>query len=114
MKKHSPVFKPEYWTPLLKQLEIVNRQRHSGTIKSAAVMIHTLVKQYIYTIYIYNASKQIFECIGDYRFIGDDSLNYKFEEVNSKLSNIDFHEITLPKMVDDRYFFQANNSIQGD
>lgn len=108
--KRNTQYKPDDWPPLLKQLAIVNNSRHAGTIKSSAFIIHTLVKQYEYTIYIYNPSKNIFENIGNYRYLGEDSLNYRFIEVKSNLSNIEWTTITLPKMCDDRYFFQAINS----
>lgn len=96
----------EKWTPLMKQFATVNAQKHMGTIKSGAIVIHTLVKQCLYNVYMYNITKGIYEMLGTYRFIGEDSLNYKFEEVGSPLSNIEYHEITLPKPCDDRYFFQ--------
>lgn len=99
--------KPEYWPPLIKQLESVNAHRHVGTIISGMFMIHTLLKEYIYTVHIYNADKDIFETIGKYKFVGEDALSYQFEEVETALSNVDIHMITLPKICCDRYFFQA-------
>lgn len=110
--KNNKQMKPEHWPPLLKQLEIVNSHRHVGTIRSGIFMIHTMLKQFVYTIYIYNAEKDFFEKIGKYRFIDEDSLSYRFAEVESTLSNIDIHEITLPKICSDRYFFQAESFME--
>lgn len=99
------VLRPTAWVPLLKQYEIVNSRRHLGTIKSGPIVIHTLVKETEYIIFIFNASKDVFEKLGRYRFTGEDALNYQFEEIESAMSNVDFKTITLPKMCDDRYFF---------
>lgn len=111
--KRLKLFKPDAWPPLLRQLEVVNQRKHAGTIKSSAFVIHTMIKNYRYEIYMYNASKDIFENIGTYAFIGEDSLNYLFEEVETKLSNVEFSMITLPKMLDDRYFFRAAGAEDG-
>jgi hypothetical protein len=100
-------FNSSGWPPLLQQLGIVNKRKHAGTIKASAIVIHTMVRNYTYEIYMYNVSKDIWENIGTYKFIGEDALNYQFEEVESKLSNIEFKTITLPKTMDDRYFFRA-------
>lgn len=111
MAKHKSLFRPEEWPPEFEKIETDNRVKHSGTIKSKLIMYHTLVKQYIYTIYVFNPSKNIFENLGEYVFIGEDALSYKFELMHTQMSNIDFSEITLPKMCDDRYFFEANNPV---
>lgn len=101
------VLRPTAWNPLLKQYEIVNSRRHLGTIKSGMIIIHTLVKETEYIIFIFNASKDVFEKLGRYRFMGEDALNYQFEEIESSMSHIDFKTITLPKICDDRYFFMS-------
>lgn len=101
------VLRPTAWDPLLKQYAIVNSRRHLGTIKSGPIVIHTLVKETEYIIFVYNASKDIFEKLGRYRFTDEDALNYQFEEIESSMSHIDFKIITLLKMCDDRYFFAS-------
>ena len=103
---------PAAWGPLLKQYEMVNSRRHLGTIKSGPIVIHTLVKETEYIIFVYNASKDMFEKLGRYRFIGEDGLNYQFEKIESSMSmlHVDFKTITLLKMCDDRYFFVSIQS----
>lgn len=106
--------KPEHWPPLLKQLAKVNGQRHQGTIRTSAFMVHTLVRNADYNVWMFNAGKNVYEEIGVYTFVGEDSLSYQFHEVESKLSNIEIHDITLPKICDDRYFFQSIIPPKGD
>lgn len=105
--KRSIKLLPEGWPDAIKNMSTENGRKHSGTIKTGAIVYHTMVPSYLYGIYVFNASKGIFEYLGEYMFIREDSLSYLFKEVKSELSNIEVHEITILKMLDDRVFFQA-------
>ena len=104
IRKQLPI-KPSSWDQSMISTAKRNAFYHSGTIRSGELIVHTLVNQCVYRVYVYNVSKNIYEEIGLCRFIGDDALHYQFEIIQTPMSNIDYHTITISKLMDDRYFF---------